>query len=262
MNVVGRVQSVWRYPVKSMRGEKLDSVFVGFAGVYGDRIYAFRNSSANVGFPFLTAREQPRMLLHRPQFRYPEKARSPPNLADAQHLAPGLTPVYANLDDLVVDVETPDGAVLSIDSPELRTNLGQAEGIGELTLLKSDRAMTDCRPVSLISTQTVTALGMEVGSELDQRRFRANVYIDLDGAAGSTEDTYVGKRLKLGAKATLAVLERDPRCKMITLDPNDAHANPEILQTVAKAHQGRVGVYAAVLVEGTIRAGDQITLLN
>lgn len=72
----------------------------------------------------------------------------------------------------------------------------------------------------------------------------------------------MGKRLKLGAKATLAVLERDPRCKMITLDPNDAHANPEILQTVAKAHQGRVGVYAAVLVEGTIRAGDQITLLN
>jgi uncharacterized protein len=51
VNVVGRVQSVWRYPVKSMRGEKLDSVFVGFAGVYGDRLYAFRNSSANVGFP-------------------------------------------------------------------------------------------------------------------------------------------------------------------------------------------------------------------
>jgi uncharacterized protein YcbX len=183
-------------------------------------------------------------------------------LLEAQHLAPGLTPLYANLDDLAVDVETPGGAVIPIDSPELRMSLGQAEGIGELTLLKSDRAMTDCRPVSLISTQTVTALGAEVGSELDQRRFRANIYIDLDGATGSAEDTYVGKQLKFGAKATLAILERDPRCKMITIDPINAHANPEILQTVAKAHEGRVGVYAAVLVEGTIRPGDQITLLN
>ena len=57
MGVVGRVESVWRYPVKSLRGERLGSAFIGFAGVYGDRIYAFRNSSAQVGFPFLTARE-------------------------------------------------------------------------------------------------------------------------------------------------------------------------------------------------------------
>ena len=61
MGVVGRVESVWRYPVKSMRGEKLDSAFVGFAGVYGDRLYAFRNSAADIGFPYLTARECARL---------------------------------------------------------------------------------------------------------------------------------------------------------------------------------------------------------
>jgi len=44
MSVTGAVESVWRYPVKSMRGEKLESAFVGFAGVYGDRLFAFRNS--------------------------------------------------------------------------------------------------------------------------------------------------------------------------------------------------------------------------
>ena len=62
MDVVGQVQSVWRYPVKSMRGERLESAFVGFSGVYGDRVYAFRNSAAPAGFPYLTGRELEQML--------------------------------------------------------------------------------------------------------------------------------------------------------------------------------------------------------
>lgn len=262
MGVVGRVESVWRYPVKSMRGEKLDSAFLGFAGVYGDRLYAFRNSVADTGFPYLTAREYAQMLLHQPRFRHPEKAQSPSNLAEAEHLAPGLTPIYASIDDLAVDVETPDGAVVAIDSAALRESLGRAERAGELTLLKSDRAMTDCRPVSLISIRTIAALCEEVGRSLDQRRFRANIYLDLDRAAGSAEDAFVGKTLKIGGKAKIAVIERDPRCKMITLDPADGQASPEVLQTVAKAHEGRVGVYAAVLVEGTVRPGDELLLAN
>ncbi len=213
MSVVGHVESVWRYPVKSMRGEKVESAFVGFAGVYGDRLYAFRSSAAAAGFPYLTAREQARLLLHQPRFRNPEKAARPPNLAEAEHIAPGITPVCPAIDDLVVDVETPDGALLSIDDPALRDSLSKADGAGELKLLRSDRAMTDCRPVSIISTQTVGALGGEIGRTLDQRRFRANIYVDLGAAAGSAEDAFVGRRLKIGAKAVIAVLERDPRCQ-------------------------------------------------
>ncbi len=49
---------------------------------------------------------------------------------------------------------------------------------------------------------------------------------------------------------------------MITLDPDTGQASPEVLQTVANAHQGRVGVYGAGVVEGTVRPGDEITLLN
>ena len=57
MKLVGKVESLWRYPVKSMRGEELQEAFVGFPGVYGDRLYAFRSSAAPKGFPFLTGRE-------------------------------------------------------------------------------------------------------------------------------------------------------------------------------------------------------------
>jgi MOSC domain-containing protein len=51
MKVVGKIESLWRYPVKSMRGEELQEAFVGFPGVYSDRLYAFRSSAAPKGFP-------------------------------------------------------------------------------------------------------------------------------------------------------------------------------------------------------------------
>ena len=56
MNLVGKVESVWRYPVKSMRGEELPEAFVGFSGVYGDRLFAFKSSARPDGFPYLTGR--------------------------------------------------------------------------------------------------------------------------------------------------------------------------------------------------------------
>ena len=53
MSAVGRVESVWRYPVKSMRGEQLPEIFASFAGVWGDRLFAFRSTATPVGFPIL-----------------------------------------------------------------------------------------------------------------------------------------------------------------------------------------------------------------
>ena len=77
MAVIGRVESLWRYPVKSMRGEELHEAYVGFAGVYGDRLFAFRSAARPKGFPYLTGREQTSMLLYRPRFRHPDKAGKP-----------------------------------------------------------------------------------------------------------------------------------------------------------------------------------------
>ena len=73
MSTIGTVHSVWRYPVKSMRGEELNEAFVGFSGIYGDRLFAFRSAASPRGFPYLTGREQHEMLRYRPRFRSPEK---------------------------------------------------------------------------------------------------------------------------------------------------------------------------------------------
>ncbi len=245
-----------------MRGEELEEIFAGYAGVYGDRLFAFESAASPRGFPFFTGREQRQLLRYRPRFRYPEKAARPINQVEAETLSPSINPVSATPAELMVDVETPDGRTFAIDDPALIDTL--RAGLNDkhqLTLLRSDRAMTDCRPLSIFAVQTAKKLGEEAGTTVDKRRFRANVYFDLQSRDGFAEDQFVGQTLRIGSKVVVAVLQRDTRCMMITLDPDTAEKSPAILKTVAQAHQGMAGVYGAVLVEGTIRKGDPVELL-
>jgi hypothetical protein len=261
MGVIGTVESVWRYPVKSMRGEELDEIFVGYPGVYGDRLFAFKSSAAPKGFPYFTGREQRQMIRYRARFRQPDKAARPVNLPEAE--SNGAAPLSATPEELMIDVETPDGAVLAIDDPALIDKLRAGlDGKHELTLLRSDRALTDCGPLSLFSVQTVEKLEAETGAAVDKRCFRANVYLDLPSSAAFAEDAFVGRTLRLGSKAVVAIVKRDGRCMMITLDPDTAEKTPAILKNVAQAHDGKAGVYAAVLSEGIVRKGDPVELLD
>ena len=261
MSIVGKVESLWRYPVKSMRGEELDEMFVGYAGVYGDRLFAFASSANANGFPFFTGRDQRQMIRYRARFRNPEKAARPVNLSDAEkHNA---TPLYATPNDLMVDIETPDGKTFAINDPALIDNLrANIDEKHRLTLLRSDKAITDCRPLSIFAVQSARKLGEETGTNVDKRRFRANVYLDLNSSWGFVEDAFVGKTLRIGPKVVVSVVERDPRCMMITLDPDTAEKSPAILKAVAQAHEGMAGVYGAVLAEGMIHKGDSVELLS
>ncbi len=174
-----------------------------------------------------------------------------------------LTAIVADPQDMSVDVMTPSGTTLAVDDPELASMLNEGVGVGDehvLTLVRSERALTDCRPVSLISLQTVKQIGDELANGLDPRRFRANIYLDFEDAKGFGEGEFVGRSLRVGSKAVIAVLERDPRCKMISLDPDTGEHNPRVLRKVAQAHENLAGVYCAVLVEGMVRKGDPVEL--
>jgi uncharacterized protein len=261
MSIIGTVESLWRYPVKSMRGQELDELFAGYAGVYGDRLYAFESSASPKGFPFFTGREQRQMIRYRARFRNPEKAARPVNLSEAEKS--GANPISANVTELMIDVETPDGKTFAIDDPALIDILRAGiDGNHELALLRSDKAITDCRPLSIFAVQSAKKLGEETGIAVDKRRFRANVYLDLTSSDGFGEDEFVGRSLRIGSKVVVSVLERDPRCMMITLDPDTAEKEPALLKKVAQAHSGMAGVYGAVLVEGTLRKGDPVELLS
>jgi uncharacterized protein YcbX len=261
MSIVGKVDSLWRYPVKSMRGEELNEAFAGFSGIYGDRLFAFRSSASPKGFPYFTAREQQRLLQYRPHFRDPDKAARPINLTEAESM--GANPVSADPSELMVDVETPDERTLAIDDPALMTMVrADIDEKHRLTLMRSERALTDCRPVSIFSLQSARQLGDETGTPMDKRRFRANVYVDLISAQGFSENEFVGRSLRIGPKAVVTILERDPRCVMITLDPDTGEKTPTILNKVAQAHEGMAGVYGAVIVEGMLHKGDPVELIE
>jgi uncharacterized protein len=248
MSVIGKVDSVWRYPVKSMRGEELDEAFAGFSGIYGDRLFAFESSASPKGFPYLTAREQRRLLQYRPRFRYPDKASRPINLTEAESM--GANPVWADPSELMVDP-----ALIDL----LRADIDQKH---QLKVMRSERAMTDCRPVSIFSLQSARQLGEETGMPIDKRRFRANVYVDLTSAKGFAENELVGRSVRIGSKAVITVLERDSRCMVITLDPDTGEQTPALLKKVAQAHDGMAGVYGAVLVEGMLHKGDPVEVMG
>jgi uncharacterized protein YcbX len=101
-----------------------------------------------------------------------------------------------------------------------------------------------------------------LGSDVDKRRFRANIYLDLASDKGFDEDKLVGRKLRVGPNVVIAVLERDPRCKAISLDPDTAEHNPEVLKKVAQDHETYAGIYCAVLVEGLVSTDDAIEVVD
>jgi len=191
MILVGKVESLWRYPVKSMRGEELNEAFAGYPGVYGDRVFAFKSSASPTGFPYFTAREQRRLLQYRPLFRFPDKAARPVNFTEADIMGAG--PLSADISELLVDIETPAGKTLAIDDPVLIEMLrSESDEKHQLTLMRSHRAMTDCRPMSIFSVQSARQLSEEFGGTLiapaipDDRRTRTWGICTGAGADSST----------------------------------------------------------------------------
>src|SRR6185437_11765976 len=145
--VVGRVVSLFRYPVKSMAAQVLDEVDVSWAGLAGDRRWAFIQAGHECsGFPWLTVRELPLMWKYRPSFVDP--------------LRPDKSPTM---------VRTPAGSEFDVVDPELAAELGPG-----VRVIKQERGVFDAFPLSLISTRTVADLGETVGDDLDPMRFRPN----------------------------------------------------------------------------------------
>ena len=240
MTVIGTVESLWRYPVKSMRGEELPEGFAGIGGIAGDRLFAFRSSANPEGFPYFTARDQHNMLRYRAMLRRDDESAA-------------MTAV----------VETTAGDTFAIDDPALISAL--RHGLDEkhqLSLMRSERALADAYPLSLFSVQTAAKLSHEIGTAWDKRRFRANIYLDLPSSDGFAENEFVGRSLRLGDTVIVSVAKKDSRCIMITLDPDTAAKSPALLKQVAQAHGGTAGVYASVVTEGIVRKGDLVELID
>src|SRR2546422_5398451 len=156
--------------------------------------------------------------------------------------------------EVEVTVTTPGGEKFPIKSHELRQAL-EAHSGRELFLLHDYRGSYDVAPVSLISRQTITRIAEESDTKEDPLRFRPNLLVDLEGGEAFDELNWVGRILRVGDAARIAITEVDQRCMMITLDPASAKPSPAVPRCVAQRHKQCAGVYATVLSPGEVRVG-------
>lgn len=230
---VGRVVGLWRYPVKSMGAEALAEAQVGWHGLAGDRRWAFvRSGVVQSGFPWLTLRDSANLSRYRPTLLEPARPDSSPTL-----------------------VETPSGATFDVADPALAAVLAQSGA----RVIRQDRGVFDTFPLSLITTQTIAALGAMVGTTLDVQRFRPNVLIEAAGDGAFAEDTWVGSVLRIGS-LRMRVDKRDGRCVVITIDPVTLERDPALLRAVAEERQGCLGVYGTTVEPGRVALDDPVSL--
>lgn len=234
MTHVGTLQTIARYPVKSMRGEELATAPLGFQGLPGDRGYAFVQEGLHSPFPWLTGRE------HRGMFE--------------------CQPVWEEVDGKPkLFVETGGGGRLAIESAELRQRLERESGI-RLRLHSDHRGSQDVAYVSLIYGSTIRALAGAGGVSADHRRFRMNLVVENDSPAFS-EQELVGAVLRIG-DARIVVTHQDRRCVMITFDPESGAGNPGVLKAAGQLNGACAGVYGSVLRAGTVSVGDAVELVT
>ena len=233
-----KVVELWRYPVKSLQGERLDSVVVTTDGLEGDRQFAIYDEDSGMG---LTARRVPELLFASARMRI----------------------------DGTAEIELPDGSVAGDDEAlsdwlgrpvALRSAATEADRRFEnvvdfeheptsewTTFTGSERAFHDSPDarISLVSTTTVGAW--------DRRRFRANVLLDGEG-----EDALVGSTITLG-ETTLDVGMRIKRCVMTTrAQAGGIERDLDVLRTIARERDARLAVGALVIEPGIVRVGDTL----
>jgi uncharacterized protein YcbX len=171
---IGHVEALFRYPVKSMCGERLAVAMLGWHGLAGDRRLAFRRIEDRSGFPWLTASKLPDLLLFAPQHRED----------DAQ----GDRPTY---------VRTPDGAELLVFGEDLATEVGRRHG-APVQMMQVNHGIFDEASLSVIASETVREIGRRAGRSPDVRRFRPNVVVRLRRSVPFQEDAWVGGVLCFG----------------------------------------------------------------
>jgi hypothetical protein len=288
------VKELWRYPVKSLGGERLDSVRVAKDGVVGDRCWAFVDAASG---EIRSAKQLPR-LLHFAAGFVPGSEAAPGSYGDAA---------------AEVLVTGPDGARYRARDPRAQAELARAIGASvrlaplappedaahyrlsgprraeeiavqmalqtgepmpdfsgtppELLRLLAEYATppgsyVDAYPLHLLTTASLAELGRRSGIDADRLRFRPNLWIETEAARGFPEFDWVGRRLRIGG-AILAVESKTIRCSMPAREQPGPGLDevPRLTAELVLHCKRHLGVYAAVEREGEVRAGDPVALL-
>src|SRR5215470_8197724 len=222
---IGHIHELVRYPVKSMAGIPTQSAYLGWHGLNGDRRFAFRRLNDNGAFPWLSASRLPELLMYQP-LGLEDNAEEP-------------TPTH---------IRTPEGLRLELASEELEKSISTQLG-SAVKLMKLKHGIFDDGSVSVINLATISAIGRDLETNLDTRRFRANILIESDATEPFLEDGWIGGTLVFGdtkVGPTVSVTLRDLRCVMLNLDPDTSKSDPRIMKAVIRLNENNAGVYGTV----------------
>ena len=256
---IGSVVSLWRYPVKSMMGEELNSSEVTGVGLLGDRGYAVI-----------------------------DKADGKAGSAKNPRKWPTLFDFRARLDAGAAHITLPDGTIVSSDQDNVDEILSKGfgrdvslraagreivraeglwpdmEGLPYRNMIKefsvAQGTFFDAGLIHIVTTATIDRLReLYPQGRFEVRRFRPNIVVELStDETGFVENGWVGRTIAVGDEVRLNVTAHCNRCVMTTLPQGDLPKDPGILRTIAQHNDVRVGVYTGVMCGGIIRRGDPL----
>ena len=290
---VGSVAGLWRFPVKSMGGERLEQVELTERGLLGDRAYALIEADTGKVVSAKSVRLFPDLLGCEAAFV--ETPRSDRELPPVRIVLPGGTSVTSDSGDVgrvlsayfkrdvtlarvapadfTIDQYHPDVADLD---PAGHRNTVVEQKLGSAFFAEAGLpspvpvgSFFDVFPVSVLTTSTLERLSeLRSQTRFDQRRFRMNVIVDTK-KAGFPENDWIGHSLEIGDTARLTIALPDPRCVMTTLAQGDLPKDTDVLRTLTQHNMIQVGdfgkfpcagAYAVVTGPGPMRTGDRVVL--
>jgi uncharacterized protein YcbX len=267
------VVALWRYPVKSMMGEELNSCEVTDRGLLGDRQFAVVDrATGKVG-----GAKNPRKWGNFFDFRaaYAETPQTGARISPVRITLPDGTVVTSGQADLEQVLSRAFGRDVAFE--EARPDRGSSGATAEeywpdMAGLDYRDTVTDFEMppgtffdiavMHLLTTATIDHLrALYPQGRFEVRRFRPNIVVSTGSEdVGFMENDWIGRTAAIGGNVRLRITEPCPRCVMITLPQGDLPKDSGILRTAAQHNAVNVGVYAAVVSGGTIRRGDPVTL--
>jgi uncharacterized protein len=271
-DAIGRVVSLWRYPVKSMMGEELNAAEVSERGLLGDRAYALVDALDGKVASAKNPRKWPQMFEYRASFVDPPRrgAEMPP----VRVTLPDGTVVTSLQADLPAFLSKVLGREVTLEAAESGQRAARQaeeywpdmEGLDERNTVTDfdlpEGTFFDCAVLHVLTTATIDRLReLYPQGRFEVRRLRPNVVVETSNPVKDfVEDAWIGRTVHIGDEVQLAITGPCPRCVMTTLAQGDLPKDSGILRTAARHNQVNVGVYASVLRGGHVRRGDAIRL--